>query len=85
MLLSLLAFAAGLFVLWLLFKLIAFPIKILWKLLINAIVGAVILLIFNLLGGIIGVTLAITPLNALVAGILGVPGVIILLIVKFLL
>ena len=77
---SLLAFAAGIFLLWLLFKLLAFPLKILWKLLLNAVLGAVMLLLFNLLGGVIGFVIPITPWSALCAGVLGIPGVIILIV-----
>ena len=75
---SLLAFAAGIFVLWLICKLLSVPLKIIWKLLVNAVIGAVVLLIFNFFGGIVGFTIPISPVSALVAGILGIPGVIIL-------
>ncbi|WP_313995354.1 pro-sigmaK processing inhibitor BofA family protein [uncultured Selenomonas sp.] len=57
-------------------KLIALPLCILWKLITNSIVGAVILWVINLLG----VGIEITFLKALVAGIFGVPGVILVLI-----
>ena len=40
---SILAFAAGLLVLWLICKLLAFPLKVLWKLVVNALLGAMIL------------------------------------------
>lgn len=48
---SILAFAAGLLVLWLICKLLAFPLKVLWKLVVNALLGAVILFLFNFVGG----------------------------------
>lgn len=44
---SVLAFGAGLLVLWLVFKILSLPIRILFRLLINAVIGAVILIIFN--------------------------------------
>lgn len=79
---SLLAFAAGIFVLWLICKLLSVPLKIIWKLLVNAVIGAVVLLIFNFFGGIVGFTIPISPVSALVAGILGIPGVIILVLIE---
>ncbi|HMM30417.1 MAG TPA: pro-sigmaK processing inhibitor BofA family protein [Clostridia bacterium] len=79
---SLLAFAAGIFVLWLICKLLSVPLKIIWKLLVNAVIGAVVLLIFNFFGGIVGFTIPISPVSALVAGILGIPGVIILALIE---
>ncbi len=79
---SLLAFAAGIFVLWLICKLLSVPLKIIWKLLVNAVIGAVMLLIFNFFGGIVGFTIPISPVSALVAGILGIPGVIILALIE---
>ena len=79
---SLLAFAAGIFVLWLICKLLSVPLKIIWKLLVNAVIGAVVLLIFNFFGGMVGFAIPISPISALVAGILGIPGVIILALIK---
>jgi inhibitor of the pro-sigma K processing machinery len=79
---ALLAFGGGIFLLWLVCKILAVPLKILWKLLINAVVGAVLLLIFNFLGGFINFAIPITPISALVAGILGIPGVIILALIE---
>ncbi len=79
-----LTFAAGIFVIWLVCKLLAWPLRILWKLLINAVIGAAILLLVNLVGGVVGFAVAITPISALVAGIFGIPGVIVLIILALL-
>ena len=51
---------------------------ILWKMITNSIVGAVLLWVVNLFGA--GVD--ITFLKALIAGVLGVPGVIIVLLMN---
>lgn len=82
---TLIMFAIGILVMWLLCKILAWPLKMMWKLLVNAIVGAVILLLFNMVGGLFGFTITITALRALLVGILGVPGVVILIILEFLL
>lgn len=79
---SLMSFVVGVFVLYILGVLLVVPIKILFKLLTNAIAGGILLLVFNLLGGLIGLNLVITPLSAIFVGILGVPGVILLLLFK---
>lgn len=73
----------GILMMVILAKLIGVSIKIFWKLLVNSIIGAVILFFFNFLGGIFGLHLALTAFNALIAGFLGLPGIILLLILNF--
>ena len=81
---TILAYAAGILILFVVCKILALPLKIIWKLIVNALVGVVVLRLFNLLGGLINVTIPINALNALITGVLGVPGVILLLILQFL-
>ena len=57
-------------------------IKLIFKLLINAIVGAIILFIANKILISFGIVLNITPISAFLTGIFGIPFVIILLILK---
>lgn len=82
---TLLAFAFGLFLIYLIGLLLVIPIKVILRLIVNGILGGILLLVFNLIGGIFGLTLAINPLSAIIAGILGVPGIILLLIIKMIL
>lgn len=82
---TILAYLAGLLLLYIVGMLLVIPIRILIKLLINAIIGGVVLFFFNLIGGLFGTTIAINPLNAIIVGVLGVPGVILLLILQLLL
>ena len=82
---TLLAFLLGLVLLYLFGLILVIPIKIIIKLLINGIIGGVLLFIFNLIGGIFGLSIAINPLNAIIVGILGIPGVILLLIMQMIL
>ena len=65
--------AVGIIVFAILGKLIALPFRILWKLITNSIVGAIILWVINLFG----VGIEITFLKALIVGIFGIPGVIV--------
>ena len=64
------------------FKLITVPVKWIFKLLINAASGLVMLFIFNLVASFAGFSLSITPLNCIVAGLLGIPGVALLILIK---
>lgn len=84
-LLSIVGFAVGLFILWILCKLLAFPLRLLWKLFINALAGALILIVVNLVGWLIGITIPINIINSLITGLLGVPGVILLIILQVIL
>jgi len=66
----------------LLLKILSAPIRLAFKLLINAGVGFLILFVVNFFGEFVGFTLGVNFLNALVAGVLGVPGVILLILIK---
>ncbi|MGF7058452.1 pro-sigmaK processing inhibitor BofA family protein [Brassicibacter mesophilus] len=79
------AFAFGLILLYLLGWLLIIPIKYLFKLIVNGIIGGVLLLIVNFLGGFIGIYVGINPVTALIAGFLGVPGVILLIVLQYIL
>lgn len=76
------SFILGLILLYIVGLLLVIPIKILIKLLINGLIGGLLLFVFNLVGGIFGLSILINPLNAIIVGILGVPGVILILILQ---
>lgn len=78
-------FALGLVLLYLLGWLLVAPFKFILKLLANGIIGGLVLFLINLAGGIFGVTIAINPWTAFVVGFLGLPGVVLLLILKLIL
>ncbi|ADH59892.1 pro-sigmaK processing inhibitor BofA [Thermoanaerobacter mathranii subsp. mathranii str. A3] len=77
------AYLIGLFLLYFLGWLLVVPKKFLLKIIINGIIGGFILLIINLLGKSIGLYIAINPVTALVAGFLGIPGIILLIILQY--
>lgn len=79
---SIISFAIGVFILYILGSILMIPIKILFKLLGSVIIGGLLLVGFNLIGGLIGLSLVITPLAAIVVGILGIPGILLLLLFK---
>lgn len=82
---TLMAYLAGLVLLYILGLLLVIPIKLLVKLLVNGLIGGVVLFLFNIVGEIFGLTIAINPLNAIIVGFLGVPGVVLILILQVLL
>ena len=66
-------------------RLLAKPIRFLFKLLINTALGFVLLWLVNFFGGAIGIELELNVLNALLVGFLGIPGVLLVLALHFLL
>lgn len=64
-------------------RLLSAPIRLAFKLLINALVGFAVLLVVNFAGGMVGLSLGINWLNALIVGVLGAPGVALLLLLKY--
>jgi len=60
------------------------PIRFILRLLINTALGFAALLLINYLGAGFGISLGVNWVNAAVTGILGLPGVALLLILKYL-
>ena len=72
-----------LFLLVPLLKLLKKPIKWAFKILIHAGFGFLALVVLNFFGSIIGLEIEITWLSAIIAGVLGLPGVILLIIMQY--
>jgi inhibitor of the pro-sigma K processing machinery len=66
------------------FTILKKPIKIVFKLLLNTVIGFAALLILNWLGGFIGITIPVNWINAVIVGVLGVPGVALILLLQWL-
>ena len=69
----------GLALLFLIIKLLKWPLKIL----INGILGIILLYISNIVGSYIGFVLPVNAISALIAGFLGIPGIIFLVLFQF--
>ena len=82
---AILFFALGLVLLYFTGWLLLAPLKILLRLILSGILGGLLLLLINLIGGIFFVTIAINPLSALIAGYFGLPGIILLFLLKLIL
>lgn len=77
----LLTYAGAVLLIFLLGKIFLWPIKMVLKLVVSSIIGGILILAINLAAGFFG--LLLIPLNlltALIVGVLGIPGVILLLV-----
>ena len=75
-----LAYAAGMLLLYFCGRLLFAPLKIVFKLLVCSLACGMLLILLRILGGQIGLMLPVNPLNALITGVCGVPGVLALLL-----
>lgn len=80
-----LAYAAGLILLYFVGWILIIPLKYLVKLIINGVIGGILLFLVNLIGGFVNLHITINPITALIAGFLGVPGVVMLVILQYIL
>jgi len=79
-----LAYVAG-FILVLVFaRLFLKPLKVVMKLVLNTVLGALVLLLANLIGGLFGFRIALNVYTSFIVGVLGIPGFILLVILKLL-
>ena len=69
----------------LLFRLIKLEIRFIFKFLIHAALGFVILILLNFFGSWLNISLELSWINCAVSGFFGIPGVIVLLLLKYLL
>lgn len=73
----------GLVFLYIFGKIIKIPLKILYALMKNAIIGFVFIIFANFIAGIFNITaIEITPLNAVLTGIFGLPWIILLFFIQ---
>ncbi|HZK87473.1 MAG TPA: pro-sigmaK processing inhibitor BofA family protein [Syntrophomonas sp.] len=79
---------AGLFLLVIIFiiaQIITKPIKLVWKLVINSIIGLVLLMLTNYIGAYFNFSLPLNILTVLISGFLGIPGILLLICFQLLL
>ena len=74
------SFIVGIIVLFILLRVLSLPFRIVWKLITNSIVDALMLWVVNLFG----LGIEITFFKALIAGFFGVPGVLVVVLAHFL-
>lgn len=66
------------------FKIAAAPIKLIFKLMLNALSGFLLLLMANLISGFFDFSISISFINCLISGVFGIPGVAFLILLKLL-
>lgn len=79
-----LPFLGVVIVLFVILKILALPMKLIIKLVINGLIGGLIIWIVNAIGANFGFMLPLNWITAIVVGIFGIPGVIVLAILQFL-
>ncbi len=77
-----LAYLMGIILLFILGRLLLVPLKVVLKLLYNALLGAVAILAVNFVGGLFSFHIAFNIYTAFIVGTLGVPGFVMLVILK---
>ncbi|NLM09682.1 MAG: pro-sigmaK processing inhibitor BofA [Clostridiaceae bacterium] len=81
----LLAWVAGIVLVLLFGKALKVPLKFALKILFNSLLGGMVIIVINFLGKFIDFYISLNIFSALIVGTLGLPGVILLIILKFLL
>lgn len=76
------AFAFGLLLLYIIGRVLLMPIRLVFKLIYNGLIGGVVLWLLNWVGAYFGFTIAINAVTALIVGFLGLPGVVLLIVFK---
>ena len=81
----LLMLAAALLSVVILIKILAAPVKLVVKLLLNAACGFLLLVVVNIVSGFFDFSIEINLVNTLIAGCFGIPGALLLVLLKILL
>lgn len=69
------AYVAGVLFLYALGKLLLIPLRTIFNLIVNAVIGGGVLLLINFVGSFWDFQVGVNPITALLVGLLGVPGV----------
>ncbi len=78
-------FVLGVVLIALVGRLLLIPGKFVWRIVANGVAGALILLGINFLSRFTGFSLPLNPFSALTAGFLGIPGIVLLWVLTYLL
>lgn len=78
------AYSAGIMLIFMISWLFVKPLKFLGRLILNSLLGALFLIVFNYFGQSTGVYIGVNELTALTIGLLGIPGFVAILVLKLL-
>ncbi|MGI6752004.1 MAG: pro-sigmaK processing inhibitor BofA family protein [Anaerovoracaceae bacterium] len=76
----LLAYAFGVLIIYFLGYFLLVPAKILLRLVVNSVLGGLVILLINVIGFFWGLHIPLNVLTAIIVGVLGIPGVLLLLL-----
>ncbi len=75
-----LAYGVGIFLIFFFGRLLLLPARLIGRLIVNSLLGAGLIALVNIIGSAFGVGIPLNVLNTVITGVLGVPGVILLLV-----
>lgn len=81
---SIITFVACILFLFVFGKVFVVPIKIIWKLVINSVLGGLFIFIINLIGSYFNFHIGLNFITSIFVGLLGIPGAIVIVIIKLL-
>lgn len=79
---SIIAYMACIFFLFIFGKLFIVPLRIIFKLIINSVLGGLIIFIINFIGSFFNFHIGLNLVTSIFVGFLGVPGAIVIVIIK---
>ena len=82
---TILVYVACIIFLFLFGRIFVLPLKSILKLIVNSILGALLIWLINLIGGAFGFHIGLNLVTSIVIGILGLPGAILLIVLKLVL
>ena len=82
---TVIAYLACIFFIFIFGRLFIIPIKTILKLIFNSILGGLLIYIINLIGGMFGFHIGLNIFTSIFVGILGIPGAVLIVIIKILL
>ncbi|MBS5334055.1 MAG: transcriptional regulator [Clostridiales bacterium] len=77
-----LTYAGAVILVFIFGRLFLWPLKIILKLVLNSLIGGAAILVINALGAPFGIVIPLNALNAVITGILGLPGAILLILLN---
>lgn len=83
--LVIIAYVTGVLFLYVLGKMLMIPLRVVFNLIVNAVIGGGVLLVVNLIGAYWDFSIGVNPITAMIVGLLGVPGVALLIALRLLL
>ena len=82
---NIITYIACIFFLFIFGKIFIIPIKTIFKLIINSILGGLTIFIINLIGSFFNFHIGLNLITSIFVGVLGIPGAIVIIIIKLLL